>query len=154
MKVILVNGSPHKNGCTYRALREADGILRGKGFETEICWIGNQAIHPCIGCRKCAQLGKCVFDDGVNEFVEKAAQADGFVFGTPVYFAHPSGRIFSFLDRAFYSGCRDEVYEAFQFKPAAAVAVARRGGTTAAPSESNETRPTTKITTVVIAEPM
>ena len=71
-------------------------------------------------------------EDGVNEFVAKAREADGFVFATPVYFAHPSGRIFSFLDRAFYSNGKDEVYEAFQFKPSAAVAVARRGGTTAA----------------------
>lgn len=71
-------------------------------------------------------------EDGVNEFVAKAREADGFVFATPVYFAHPSGRIFSFLDRAFYSNGKDEVYEAFQFKPSAAVVVARRGGTTAA----------------------
>ena len=80
-----------------------------------------------------SKTGQCVFkEDGVNEFVAKAREADGFVFATPVYFAHPSGRIFSFLDRAFYSNGKDEVYEAFQFKPSAAVAVARRGGTTAA----------------------
>lgn len=131
MKVILVNGSPHKNGCTYRALREADGILRGKGFETEICWIGNQAIHPCIGCRKCAQLGKCVFDDVVNEFREKARGADGYIFGSPVHFSAISSGMKCFMDRVFYVDIRSGG-DTFRLKPAACVLSARRAGTTAA----------------------
>ncbi len=132
MKVLFVNGSAHPHGTTMRAFEEMIGVFEAEGVETGVIQLGGKPIADCLQCNRCAETGKCVFDDGVNEFVEKAAQADGFVFGTPVYFAHPSGRIFSFLDRAFYSGCRDEVYEAFQFKPAAAVAVARRGGTTAA----------------------
>ena len=91
--------------------------------------------HPasdCLQCGACAKSGKCVFaDDGVNEFVEKAREADGFVFATPVYYAHPSGRIFSFLDRAFYSNGRAGMPDAFRFKPGASVAVARRGGISA-----------------------
>ena len=88
--------------------------------------MGNKPLRDCIGCNRCTETG-CVFaDDGVNDFVAKARAADGFVFGTPVYYAHPSGRILSFLDRAFYSSS-----DAFAFKPGAAVAVARRGGTSA-----------------------
>jgi len=127
MKVLLLNGSAHKNGCTYTALNEAAQALNKEGIETEIFQLGNPAIRDCSGCQACRKLGKCVFEDGlVNEFVEKARNADGFIFGTPVYYAHPSGRILSFLDRAFYSG-----KSAFMFKPAAAIASARRAGTTA-----------------------
>lgn len=133
MKVILVNGSSHAQGTTMKALEEMIKIFSEEGIETEVIQLGNKPLADCIQCNVCQKSGKCIFkDDGVNEFVEKARQADGFVFATPVYFAHPSGRIFSFLDRAFYSNGKDEVYEAFQFKPGAAVAVARRGGTTAA----------------------
>ena len=77
MKVLLVNGSPHKNGCTYTALSEAAKTLNEENIETEIFWIGNKAISGCMGCKGCVQKGKCVFDDCVNEFVEKAAEADG-----------------------------------------------------------------------------
>lgn len=95
--------------------------------------VGGKPIADCLQCNVCQKTGKCVFkNDGVNDFVEKAKFADGFVFATPVYFAHPSGRIYDFLDRAFYSAGSDEIYDAFKFKPGAAVAVARRGGTTAA----------------------
>ena len=126
MKVFLVNGSPHQHGCTDRALREVASALEQGGIETEIFWIGNQPIGGCIGCGACAKLGRCAFDGVVNEFAEKLGEADGFVFGTPVYYAHPSGRILSFLDRVFYSSGR-----VFAFKPAASVAVARRGGCSA-----------------------
>ena len=126
MKVLLVNGSGHAKGCTYTALEEVAGALEKNGIETEIIQVGTQPIAGCIGCNACLKNGKCFREDGVNEFVEKAKEADGFVFGTPVYYAHPSGRIMSFLDRAFYSGGA-----AFRFKPGMAVASARRAGTTA-----------------------
>ena len=126
MKVILLNGSSHNDGATASLLKEIEDTLKGEDIETEVFLIGNDAIRDCVGCRKCASLGKCVFDDKVNEFVEKARSADGFVFASPVYYAHPSGRLLSFLDRAFYSG-----FSAFFHKPAAAVLSARRAGTVA-----------------------
>lgn len=126
MKVLLVNGSSRKKGCTNEALQEVARALNEEGIETELIFIGNQALPDCIACRKCRETGKCVFDDIVNEFVEKAKTADGFVFGSPVYYAHPSGRLLTFMDRAFYSGGA-----AFAYKPAAAVLSARRAGTTA-----------------------
>lgn len=127
-KVLLVNGSSRQEGNTSVALAEVAAALEGHGIETETMWLGNKPVNDCIACGKCAELGgKCVIDnDVVNELIAKAAQADGFVFGTPVYYAHPSGRILCALDRAFYAGGA-----AFRHKPGAAVAVARRGGTTA-----------------------
>ena len=127
MKVMLVNGSSHIHGTTMKALEEMARIFEEEGIETEIIQLGSKPLADCIQCNACRKSGECVFkDDGVNEFVEKAKEADGFVFGTPVYYAHPSGRIMSFLDRAFYSGGA-----AFRFKPGMAVASARRAGTTA-----------------------
>lgn len=126
MKVLMLNGSAKSNGNTYTALLEVGKQLEKEGISYEIVQIGAKPIRDCIGCGKCNEKG-CVFtDDEVNAFVAKAKEADGFVFGTPVYYAHPSGRILSFLDRVFYSSGR-----VFQFKPGASVAVARRGGTTA-----------------------
>ena len=127
-KVLLVNGSSRQEGNTSVALAEVAAALEGHGIETETMWLGNKPVNDCIACGKCAELGgKCAIDnDVVNELIAKAAQADGFVFGTPVYYAHPSGRILCALDRAFYAGGA-----AFRHKPGAAVAVARRGGTTA-----------------------
>ena len=127
-KVLLVNGSSRQEGNTSVALAEVAAALEGHGIETETMWLDNKPVNDCIACGKCAELGgKCVVDnDVVNELIAKAAQADGFVFGTPVYYAHPSGRILCALDRAFYAGG-----SAFRHKPGAAVAVARRGGTTA-----------------------
>lgn len=126
-KVLLINGSGNAHGCTFTALSEVAGMLNQEGIETEIIQLGKEPIRDCIGCGACAKLGHCVFeDDLVNEVAEKARHADGFVFGTPVYYAHPSGRILSFLDRLFYSAGG-----AFAFKPAAGVASARRAGTTA-----------------------
>lgn len=129
MKVLLVNGSSRTAGCTYTALSEAAKVLEEEGIETEIFQLGAGPIRDCTGCGGCAKLGKgrCVFDDDcVNALIEKAAECDGFVFGTPVYYAHPSGRVLSALDRAFYAGGAS-----FRHKPGFAVASARRAGTTA-----------------------
>ncbi len=126
-KVLLINGSCNERGCTYTALTEVAGALEKEGVSTEIIQLGGEPIRDCIGCGGCGKLGRCVFDDDlINQVHEKAKGADGFVFGTPVYYAHPSGRILSFLDRLFYSGGG-----AFAYKPGAAVASARRAGTTA-----------------------
>ena len=126
MNVLMLNGSAKQNGNTYRALLEVGRQLEQEGISYEIFQLGGMPIRDCIGCGKCSEEG-CVFkDDAVNTFIAKAKEADGLVFGTPVYYAHPSGRILSFLDRVFYSGGG-----AFAFKPGASVAVARRGGTTA-----------------------
>ena len=126
MKVLLVNGSSRKDGCTSVALKEVARSLNEENIETEIMFIGNEPIPDCIACRKCRETEKCVFCDIANELVEKAKSCDGFVFGSPVYFAHPSARLLTVMDRAFYSGGRN-----FAFKPAAAVLSARRAGTTA-----------------------
>ena len=126
MKVLMLNGSSKQNGNTYRALVEIGMQLEKEGISYEIFQIGAGPIRDCIGCGQCSEEG-CVFkDDRVNAFIAKAKESDGFVFGTPVYYAHPSGRILSFLDRAFYSGSKN-----FAFKPGASVAVARRGGVSA-----------------------
>ncbi|MFR4594688.1 MAG: flavodoxin family protein [Oscillospiraceae bacterium] len=128
MKVLLVNGSPHKNGSTNRALQEVEKTLQAAGVETEIFWIGNEPIGGCIGCGGCGKTGACVFGGVVAEFTEKAKTADGFVFGSPVHYAAASGNMTSFLDRVFYSADA----ETFRFKPAAVVTAARRGGNSAA----------------------
>lgn len=126
MKVLLINSSAHEKGCTYRALSEVAKSLNKEGIETEIVQL-KDPINDCIGCGACKKTGECVIkDDMVNDFVKKAKDFDGFVFGSPVYYAHPSGRLLSFMDRIFYSGS-----SAFAYKPAAAVVSARRGGTTA-----------------------
>ena len=127
MKVLLINGSANQKGCTYTALTEVEKILNEEGIHTEIVQLGGDPVRDCIGCGGCASGNGCVFgDDAVNEIVAKAKECDGFVFGTPVYYAHPSGRVLSFLDRMFYSGKK-----AFLHKPGFAVASARRAGTTA-----------------------
>lgn len=127
MKVLMLNGSSKVNGNTNRALTEIGGQLKKEGVNHEIFQMGGSPIRDCIGCRQCNEKG-CIFDDDVtNAFIAKAKEADGFVFGTPVYYAHSSGRILSLLDRAFYSSG-----DVFVHKPGAAVAIARRGGTTTA----------------------
>ncbi len=138
MKVLLVNGSPHKEGCTYTALAEAAKTLNKEGIETEIFWIGNKPLSGCIACKKCAELGKCVFDDSVNEFRKLAENADGFIFGTPVHYAAASGAMTSFMDRLFYSESCGNNNKAFYMKPAACVISARRAGTTAAFDQMNK----------------
>ncbi len=137
MKVILVNGSPHEKGSTYTALCEVSKTLNNEGIETEIFWIGSKAISGCIACRACASLGRCAIDDTVNVFVEKAGEADAFVFGSPVHYASVSGALSSFMDRAFYSASAASK-RVFYLKPAAAVTVARRAGTTAAFDQLNK----------------
>ncbi len=126
MKVLMLNGSPHEFGCTYTALSETAKALNEYGIETEIVWLGKEPIEGCRGCSACRKLWKCVVDDKVNEFMEKAEQADGFVFGSPVHYASAGGAIVSFMDRLFYSSNRKLAY-----KPAACVVSCRRGGATA-----------------------
>ena len=137
MKVLLVNGSPHKNGCTYTALMEVAKTLDEEGIDTEIFQLGTEPISGCLGCRRCATLGKCFIDDKVNEFVELAKSADGFIFGSPVHYAAASGAITSFMDRAFYCG-RASGVDPYYLKPAACVISARRGGTTATFDQLNK----------------
>ena len=134
MKVLLVNGGPHKEGCTYTALKEVEKELNNEGIETEIFWVGVKPISGCIACGKCSEIGKCVFDDVVNEFAEKCTDADGFIFGTPVHYASASGSITSFMDRLFYSTSSD----IFRLKPAATIVSARRAGTTATMDQLNK----------------
>ncbi len=138
MKVLLVNGSPHKSGCTNRALEEVAATLQKEGSETEMFWIGNKPIGGCIACKRCVQTGKCVFDDVVNTCREKAYKADGFVFGTPVHYGAASGNMTAFMDRLFYSELGGNQNKAFYLKPAAAVISARRAGTTAAFDQMNK----------------
>ena len=127
MKVLLFNGSVHKEGCTFTALSEVARSLNEEGIETEILHIGAQPVHGCIACGKCKEAHRCVFDDDiVNRWAEKAMEADGFVFGSPVYYAHPSGYMLAAMERMFYSSSK-----AFAQKPASVVVSARRGGTTA-----------------------
>ena len=137
MKVLLVNGSPHEKGCTWTALREAAKTLNEEGVETDFFWIGKKPIAGCAGCGACARLGKCVFDDKVNEFTALAEEYDGFLFGSPVYFSGINGAMMSFLDRAFFSGGKRK-HSPFAFKPAAAVVSARRAGTTSALDQMNK----------------
>lgn len=127
MKVLLINGSPHKEGCTYVALKEVAGALEKEGIETEIVWIENKPVGGCIACGTCRNTGKCVFDDVVNRIREKCETADAFVFGSPVHYAAMSGNMKGFMDRLFYSAG-----STFYMKPAACVLSARRAGTTAA----------------------
>ena len=135
MKVLLINGSPNEAGCTFTALKEIADTLAELQIDSEILQLGKQPIRDCIGCGACgSRKGTCVFeDDLVNELIGKAAEADGFVFGSPVYYAHASGRILSALDRAFYAGG-----SAFAHKPGAAVVSARRAGTTSALDDLNK----------------
>jgi len=137
MKVLLVNGSPHKEGCTYTALAEVEETLNKEGIDTEIFWVGNKPLSGCIACKTCAEKKQCVFNDKVNDFLDIAKNADGFIFGTPVHYAAASGAITSFMDRAFYS---DMIAgrQSFYLKPAAAVVSARRAGTTATFDQLNK----------------
>lgn len=127
MKVILLNGSPHKDGCTYTALSEAAHRLEERGIETEILQLGTKPVRGCIACQACSKTGHCVFDDDVvNQWIDKIKEADGVIAGSPVYYAGPNGAFCAVLDRVFYAAG-----SAFRFKPAAAVLSARRGGASA-----------------------
>ena len=137
MNVLLVNGSPHKKGCTYTALTEVAKTLNEEDIDTEIFWIGTKPLAGCIACMKCAEIERCSFDDRVNDFLDIVNDADGFIFGSPVHYAAASGAITSFMDRVFYAdlvGGR----QSFYLKPAAAVISARRAGTTATFDQLNK----------------
>lgn len=137
MKVLLVNGSPHKEGCTCTALTEVGKALKAEGIDTGTFWIGVKPLSGCIACKTCVSKHKCVFDDAVNQFLDIAGDYDGFVFGTPVHWGGATGAITSFLDRAFYADfCGGG--NRFLLKPAAAVMSARRAGTTATWDQMNK----------------
>jgi multimeric flavodoxin WrbA len=137
MKVLLVNGSPHKKGCTFTALTEVAETLEKEEIDTEIFWVGTKPLVGCTACMKCMGVGKCAFDDKVNEFLDIVSSADGFIFGSPVHYAAASGAITSFMDRAFYSDMMGGK-QSFYLKPAAAVVSARRAGTTATFDQINK----------------
>ncbi|MBQ6766830.1 MAG: flavodoxin family protein [Paludibacteraceae bacterium] len=130
MKVLIINGSPRKNGNTYLALSEAAKTLENNGIETEIVQIGVKPVRGCIACGKCVEkeLGRCVFDDDIcNRISEKLDGADALIVGSPVYYGQPNGSVLSLIQRMFFSAGKK-----VQYKPAAAVCVCRRGGATAA----------------------
>ncbi len=130
MKVLLVNGSPHKDGCIFTSLSEVAGALKNSGVDSEIFWIGNGAVQGCAGCRKCREEGAegCVFKDKLyTSFVEKIKECDGIVIGAPVYYAGPPGSLCAILDRVFFSAS-----EHLRFKLGACVVNCRRGGASSA----------------------
>ncbi|MBS5521078.1 MAG: flavodoxin family protein [Clostridiales bacterium] len=133
MNVILINGSPHANGCTFTALNEVAKTLNNEGIATEMIHVGNKVVRGCIACRKCKTTGKCVFDDIVNEAAPKFKDCDGIVIGSPVYFASANGTLVSFIDRLFYSMAADK-----SMKVGASVVSCRRGGNTATFDELNK----------------
>ena len=133
MNVLMINGSPHKQGNTYIALQEMQKIFEQEGIDSEIIQVGNKAIRGCIACRACAQNGKCVFDDCVNEIAPKFEACDGLVIASPVYYASANGTLISFLDRLFFSKPFDKT-----MKVGASVVAARRGGLSATFDELNK----------------
>lgn len=126
MKVLLINGSPHADGCTRAALDEVAAELTRCGVESEIMHVGASAISGCTACGGCRKNAHCVIDDGVNMAIDKMRECDGLIVGSPVHYASPAGALVSFLDRMFFAGASE-----FTHKPGAAVASARRAGTTA-----------------------
>lgn len=133
MNVLMINGSPHKEGNTYIALREVEKIFKAENIDTEILHIGNKNIRGCIACYSCKETGKCVFQDIVNETAEKLVQCDGLIIGSPVYFASANATLIAFLDRLFYSTSFDK-----SMKVGASVVVARRGGLSSTFDELNK----------------
>lgn len=133
MKVLMINGSPHKNGNTATALQEMEKIFLQEGVETEIVQVGNQAVRGCIACGSCGKNGKCVFDDLVNETAPKFEECDGLVVASPVYYASANATLVAFLDRLFYSSHFDK-----RMKVGASVVAARRGGLSATFDELNK----------------
>ncbi len=127
MKALLINGSPRATGCTYTALTELKKTLEEQGIDVELLHVGKENIRGCIACRRCHQIGKCVFDDIVNETAPKLAEADAFVISAPVYFSSPAGGAISFMDRLFFSTLGVDK----TMKVGAAVVTCRRGGNTA-----------------------
>jgi len=137
MNVLLVNGSPHAKGCTYTALEEVAETLNNEGIETQIFQVGTKPLAGCIACKSCVETGHCVFSDCVNDFLDIAGDADGFVFGSPVHYAAACGAMTSFMDRAFYTDLLSG-RQSFHLKPAAAIVSARRAGTTATLDQLNK----------------
>jgi len=134
MKVLLINGSPNHDGCTFTALNEMVSALEKNGAETEMLQIGTKPVRGCIACSKCRELGKCVFvDDIANEMAAKIIAADGVVIGSPVYFSAPNGALCALLDRVFFANMGR-----FKHKPGAAVVSCRRGGASAALDRLNK----------------
>ena len=133
MNVLMINGSPRGNGNTAIALREMKNVFAQEGIEVTELNVGAKAVRGCIACNKCAELGKCVFDDAVNEAAPLLAKADGVVVASPVYYASANGNLISFLDRLFYS-CRCDL----TMKVGASVVCARRGGCSATFDELNK----------------
>ena len=133
MKVLLINGSPHANGCTATALKEVAKTLNENGVDTEIIQVGHLDVRGCVACGQCRKLGKCVFDDIVCEVGEKFKEADGLILGSPVYYASANGTLTSFADRLFYSSNYDKT-----MKVGASVVSARRGGNTATFDQLNK----------------
>lgn len=133
VKVLLVNGSPHKNGCTCTVLMEIKNELRHQGIDADVFWIGSNPLSGCLGCSACVASGHCFMDDTVNEFINIVADYDAFIFGSPVHFAGPSGQLVGFMDRVFYHRT-----ELFYGKPAAAICTLRRGGASATFDQINK----------------
>lgn len=133
MKVLIINGSPHSNGCTFRALNEVENILNKEKIETEIIHIGNKDIRGCISCDSCSKTGKCIFNDIVNEIAVKFEKADGLIIGSPTYYAGCNSTLLALLDRLFYSTNFDKT-----MKVGAAVISSRRAGSTSAFDEINK----------------
>ena len=125
MKVLLVNGSPNQKGCTNRALEEVAKTLENDGVNSEIYWIGKKAVGGCMACFQCEKVCKCIIDDCVNEFRQKAYEADGFVFGSPTHYAGMSGNMVGFMDRLFFSEFIGNKNKAFYMKPAAASSISK-----------------------------
>ena len=126
-RVLLINGSPHKEGCVFTALSEVAGVLEARGIESSIFHIGTSPVRGCVACGKCSELGRCVFNDDIcNSMLEEMKKADGLVIGTPVYYAGANGTLCALLDRAFFAARGKMVY-----KPGAAVVSCRRGGASA-----------------------
>ena len=133
MKVLILNGSPHPNGNTAVAIREAVTVLQAEGIETEVVQIGSQDIRGCIACNSCSRLGRCVFNDAVNEIAPKFEEADGLIIASPVYYGSANATLIACLDRLFYSTSFDKT-----MKVGASVVCARRGGCTATFDELNK----------------
>ena len=133
MKVLMINGSPKAGGNTAAALGEMEKIFAQEGVETELIHVGNQVIRGCIGCGQCAEKGRCVFDDAVNQAAPKFEACDGLVVGSPVYYASANATLVAFLTRLFYSTPFDK-----RMKVGAAVVAARRGGLSATFDELNK----------------
>ncbi len=134
MKVLLINGSPRENGCTYTGLNEMVKVFEKNGVETEIFQLGKEPISGCMACKACTKLGKCIIDDKVNELNARLDDFDGIVIGTPVYYSNASGQVRSFLDRLFYSGAGKKLAG----KPGCAIVSCRRGGASATFDEINK----------------